>query len=245
MLDLDAPAPAGGVGWAEFLDDIDADGHNKGLRLAEEAPRHLAKLAKTVQRLLNAGWKRVRVVTDHGWLLLPGGLPKVELHVKLTETKWSRCAVLKEAAPEVDAMVLPWSYGPEVRIALAPGIGAFRAGKVYDHGGLTLQESVVPMLDVTPNEPVPGRPALKSVAWNTRKTICTVTASDAEGLPLTLERLGSAMGDPAVIGADGKGKLVFDEVDELVGEAISVVLRREGQKVAEEAMKFGEGWHAA
>ena len=142
-------------------------------------------------------------------------------------------------------MVLPWSYGPEVRIALAPGIGAFRAGKVYDHGGLTLQESVVPMLDVTPNEPVPGRPALKSVAWNTRKTICTVTASDAEGLPLTLERLGSAMGDPAVIGADGKGKLVFDEVDELVGEAISVVLRREGQKVAEEPLKFGEGWHAA
>jgi len=245
VLDLDAPAPASGVGWAEFLDDIDADGHNKGLRLAEEAPRHLAKLAKTVQRLLNAGWKRVRVVTDHGWLLLPGGLPKVELHAKLTETKWSRCAVLKEAAPGVDAIVLPWSFGPAVRIALAPGIGAFRAGKVYDHGGLTLQESVVPMLDVAPNEPVPGRPALKAVAWNTRKTICTVSASDAEGLPVTLERLGTAMVDPAVIGADGKAKLVFDEVDDLLGEAVSIVLRREGQKVAEELLKFGEGWHAA
>ena len=245
VLDLDAPAPAGGVGWAEFLDDIDADGHNKGLRLAEEAPRHLAKLAGTVQRLLNAGWKRVRVVTDHGWLLLPGGLPKVELHAKLTETKWSRCAVLKEAAPGVEAMVLPWSYGPEVRIALAPGIGAFRAGKVYDHGGLTLQESVVPMLDVTHDEPVPGRPTLKTVAWNTRKTICTVQTTDAEGLSLTLERLGSAIGEPVVVGADGKGKLVFDEVDELVGESISVVLRREGQKVAEEPLKFGESWHAA
>lgn len=245
VLDLDAPAPANGTGWAEFLDDIDADGHNKGLRLAEEAPRHLAKLVKTVQRLLNAGWKRVRVVTDHGWLLLPGGLPKVELPAKLTETKWSRCAVLKEAAPGVDVMVLPWSFGPEVRIALAPGIGAFRAGKVYDHGGLTLQESVVPMLDVTHNEPVPGRPSLKAVAWNTRKTICTVTTADAQGLSLSLERLGSAMGDPAVVGADGKAKLVFDEVDDLLAEAISIVLRQEGQRVAEEALKFGEGWHAA
>lgn len=245
VLDLDAPAPASGVGWAEFLDDIDADGHNKGLRLAEEAPRHLVKLTKTVQRLLNAGWKRVRVVTDHGWLLLPGGLPKVELHAKLTETKWSRCAVLKEAAPGVEAIVLPWSYGSEVRIALAPGIGAFRAGKVYDHGGLTLQESVVPMLDVTHNEPVPGRPTLKAVSWNTRKTICTAQATDAEGSSLTLERLGSAIGEAAVIGADGKGKLVFDEVDDLLGEAVSVVLRREGQKVAEEPLKFGEAWHAA
>ena len=245
LLDLDAPAPAGGVGWAEFMGDIDADGHNKGLRLAEEAPRHLAKLAKTVQRLLNAGWKRVRVVTDHGWLLLPGGLPKVELHAKLTETKWSRCAVLKEAAPGVEAMVLPWSYGPEVRIALAPGIGAFRAGKVYDHGGLTLQESVVPMLGVTHDEPVPGRPTLITVAWNTRKTICTVQTTDAEGSSLTLERLGNAIGEPVIVGADGKGKLVFDEVDDLVGETISVVLRREGQQVAEEPLKFGESWHAA
>ena len=169
----------------------------------------------------------------------------MELHAKLTETKWSRCAVLKEAAPGVEAMVLPWSYGPEVRIALAPGIGAFRAGKVYDHGGLTLQESVVPMLDVTHDEPVPGRPTLKAVAWNTRKTICTVQATDAEGSSLALERLGSAIGESVFLGADGKGKLVFDEVDDLVGETISVVLRREGQKVAEEALKFGEGWHAA
>jgi len=245
MLDLEAPAPASGIGWAEFLDDIDADGHNKGLRLAEEAPRHLSKLAKTVQRLLNAGWRCVRVVTDHGWLLVPGGLPKVELHAKLAETKWSRCAVLKESVTGVDAMVLPWSYGPEVRIALAPGIGAFRAGKTYDHGGLTLQESVVPMLDVTMTASAPGRPMLKAVTWNSRKTICTVQATNAEGLELTVERLGSATGEPGVIDASGKGRVVYDEVDKLIGEVVSVVLRREGQAIAEEQLNFGEPWHAA
>jgi len=37
--------------------------------------------------LLEAGWKKVRVVTDHGWLLLPGGLPKSELPSFLAETR--------------------------------------------------------------------------------------------------------------------------------------------------------------
>ncbi|MDH4459320.1 MAG: BREX-1 system phosphatase PglZ type B [Nevskia sp.] len=245
VVDSEAPAIASGRGWAEFADDIDSDGHNKGLRLAEEAPRHLSKLAKTVQRLLSAGWQRVRVITDHGWLLLPGGLPKVELPAKLTEAKWARCAVVKDAAAAVDAMTLPWSYGPSVRIALAPGIGAFRAGQVYDHGGLTLQECVVPVVDVTSASSAAGRPRLKAVSWNARKTLCKVEAVSAEGLTVAVERLGIGVGEPGIVDVHGKGMVEFEDVDEFIGEIISLVLRRDGQKVAEEPMKFGEAWHAA
>ena len=246
MVDPDAPGiVSGGRAWAEFADDIDSDGHHKGLRLAQEAPRHVAKLAKAVQRLLNAGWDRVRVVTDHGWLLLPGGLPKVELEPKLLDTKWARCAVVKDAAASVEAMTLPWSYGPAVRIALAPGIGAFRAGQVYDHGGLSLQECVVPMVDVVSNQPAKARVAIKAVTWNTRKTICSVEATGTDGLTVALERLGSSVGEPGDVGADGKGRVVLDEVDDLLGEVVSVVLRHDGQIVAEEQLKFGETWHAA
>ena len=32
-----------------------------------------------IESLLEAGWQEVRVVTDHGWLLMPKGLPKCEL----------------------------------------------------------------------------------------------------------------------------------------------------------------------
>ena len=37
-------------------------------------------------------------MTDHGWLLLPGGLPKTQLNEGLTETRWGRCALIKEGA---------------------------------------------------------------------------------------------------------------------------------------------------
>ena len=39
----------------------------------------LLEIRDRITELLAAGWKRVRVVTDHGWLLLPGGLPKIDL----------------------------------------------------------------------------------------------------------------------------------------------------------------------
>jgi hypothetical protein len=69
----------------------------------------------------------------------------------LTETKWGRCAILKDATADNDWLVLPWSFDTAVRVALAPGISAFSSGREYDHGGLSLQESVVPFMRVQRN----------------------------------------------------------------------------------------------
>ena len=245
LVDTENPTLAYGKGWAEFPGDIDSDGHSKGLRLARAVAGHLADLERAIRRLLNAGWKEVWVVTDHGWLLLPGGLPKAELPARLTETRWGRCAILLEAAASQEGLVLPWSFDPSVRVALAPGISAFTSGREYDHGGLSLQESVVPFLRIKRSGPVTGQPRLVSAAWNTRKTICFILATNAVGLTVSLERLGSAIADAEDLDTDGKGKVVFEEVDEFIGEQISLVLRRDGQKVAEERMIFGEAWHGA
>jgi len=245
LVDAEAPTFAYGKGWAEFRGDIDGDGHSKGLRLARAVPGHLGDLARTIRRLLAASWKAVWVVTDHGWLLMPGGLPKVELPAKLTETKWGRCAVLKDAAPEQDWLMLPWSFDAAVRVALAPGISAFSSGREYDHGGLSLQESVVPFLRVQRKGPVAGQARLVSVSWNTRKTVCSIVASDAAGLMLSLERLGTAVGEAQSIDAEGKGRVIFEEVDDLLGEQVCVLLRRDGLKIAEERINFGEAWHGA
>jgi hypothetical protein len=53
------------------------------------------------------------------------------------------------------------------------------------------------------------------------------------------------VGDGQALDAAGKGKVVFEEVDDLLGEPIGVVLRRDGQKVAEERIVFGEPWNGS
>jgi hypothetical protein len=103
----------------------------------------------------------------------------------------------------------------------------------------------VPFMKVSRTGPVAGQPRLRVVSWNTRKTICSVVTSDAAELSVALERLGTMIGEAERIDADGKGRVVFEEVDDLIGEQISVVLLREGQKVAEERLVFGEAWHGA
>ena len=141
--------------------------------------------------------------------------------------------------------MLPWSFDPAVSIAMAPGISAFSSGREYDHGGLSLQESVVPFLRVQRKGPVARQPRLVSVSWNTRKTVCSVVTIDAAGLTVGLERLGTAIGEAENIDAEGKGRVIFEEVDDLLGEQVCVVLCRDGQKIAEERLNFGEAWHGS
>jgi hypothetical protein len=109
------------------------------------------ELFEQVQEALNSaferGIKRIKIVTDHGWLLLPGGLPKTQLNEGLTETRWGRCALIKEGA-QAALLHLPWRWNPSVYIAYAPGISFFKANQEFAHGGISLHECLVPTLIV-------------------------------------------------------------------------------------------------
>ncbi len=135
-----------GRAWTE-CGDLDHYGHEHGMRLARDIESQLAVIAERTVELLGAGWKKIRIVTDHGWLLVPGGLPKVELAKFLTGTRWGRCAVLRESSRPTH-LSFAWDWNPAVTVALPPGIGSFIDGDVYAHGGLSLQESLVPVLEV-------------------------------------------------------------------------------------------------
>ena len=141
----DTGNPAG-RGWAEF-GNLDSIGHQEGSGLAHRIAELIASLVYRVESLLAAGWREVRIVTDHGWLLLPGGLPKIDLPKYLTETRWRRCAVVKESA-NVALPSFSWFWSDKVRIACPTGINCFMAGEEYSHGGLSLQECVVPQLTI-------------------------------------------------------------------------------------------------
>jgi hypothetical protein len=134
--------------WTE-AGEIDQRGHELGLRLAHTIEDLVERIARRVRELLDEGWEKVTIVTDHGWHLLPGGLPKNEgLKVATTATKKGRCARIKEGAV-TELPTVPWYWDRNVRIALAPGIECFEANQVYEHGGASPQECVVPRITVT------------------------------------------------------------------------------------------------
>ncbi|HNR84838.1 BREX-1 system phosphatase PglZ type B [Ottowia sp.] len=144
VLQGDALGDPTGRAWTEF-GAIDRYGHDHGWKIALHAPDELKALAERIEALLRHGWQRVVVVTDHGWLLLPGGLPKADLPQHLTHKRKGRCALLKEGAV-TDQQTVPWHWDPNVRVALASGIRCYEAGHEYEHGGLSPQECVTPLI---------------------------------------------------------------------------------------------------
>jgi hypothetical protein len=127
---------------------FDERGHALGADMAPLLRDLLDEVAEIALRLARQG-RRVRVVTDHGWLLMPGGLPQAELVAGLAIAggKGHRVATLKEGAPTT-YLRLPWSWNKGVLLATATGVRAFFAGVQYAHGGVSPQECILPVLDI-------------------------------------------------------------------------------------------------
>ena len=135
-----------GVAWTE-QGEFDTLGHSLQAKLASRVNEQLDLLLERLQDFMAAGWKEIRIVTDHGWLLVPGGLPVTSLPKYLTESRWSRCAAIKEGA-KVECPVVPWYWNQQHYVAVAPGVSCFAKGNEYAHGGVSLQECLVPVIVV-------------------------------------------------------------------------------------------------
>ncbi|MEW6166685.1 MAG: BREX-1 system phosphatase PglZ type B [Pseudomonadota bacterium] len=149
-------------GWCE-VGRLDELGHSMGARLVSQIEVEVESLAERIAALLDAGWQKVKIVTDHGWLLLPGGLPKVELPNYLVASRWARCATVRgESATQMPTY--PWHWNLQVRIASPPGIACFFANTEYAHGGVSPQECVVPELVVERGQTVVSA-KIAAVSW--------------------------------------------------------------------------------
>jgi len=114
-------------------------------------PELMKELEETIQSIFNAGVPSIQIVTDHGWLLLPGGLPKENLHKDLVTTRWGRCALIKDGV-STDLLHLPWAWNPNTFIAYAPGICFFKKNESYAHGGVSIQECLTPLISIEAKE---------------------------------------------------------------------------------------------
>jgi hypothetical protein len=214
-----------GQAWTE-LGAIDQYGHQHGWKIAHHIPGELRALEKRVEALLDHGWARVIVITDHGWLLLPGTLPKVSLPEHLTVLRKGRCARLKEFS-DTDQQTVPWFWDQDVRIAIASGSHCYEAGKEYEHGGLSPQECIVPVITVTSSEDATAVPVtIEQVAWKGLR--CVIQVSGAT--PEMRVDIRTKAGDPATSLAttskspDQQGKVsLMVEDEDRIGEAAFVV----------------------
>lgn len=222
------------LAWSE-AGDIDKDGHNRQGRVVEQLSREVDRIADRVSAVLEAGWNRVKVVTDHGWLLMPGGLPKFELPAHLVSTKWARCATVKGlSSPEVPTW--RWHWNESIRIASPPGIACFSAGNEYAHGGVSPQECVIPELLVTsPARVEEGR--IVGVRWMGLR--CRVSTADGAGMRVDIrlkprDASSTIAAASKEVPATGEVSLVVEDHHE--GSSASVVLIGAGDALLDQKL---------
>ena len=224
-LDGGQAAQENAKGWSE-CGEFDSLGHKLQGKLAGHIDEQVDLLLDRIMHLLEAGWLRVRVVTDHGWLLMPGGLPSVPMKKYLTECRWARCALIKAGA-SADVPSASWFWDPTQDVAFAPGAHCFLTGSEYAHGGLSLQECVTP--DLVFSSAAQGKSVvvtIESVQWlglRCRVTIKPAALGLSAGLRGKANDPNTAICASKACDAEGRvGLLVEDET--LAGSATSLVV---------------------
>ncbi len=128
-------------------DQVDHIGHGNADNLVRHVDLEVQRIARLIRKLHRWGYETVHVVTDHGFILLEESkLPK-----EVTCDKdW--CYVLKErfalvsATADIPLASFPTVWDPSVRVAVPPGLAFFKAEKSFSHGGVALQEIIIPHL---------------------------------------------------------------------------------------------------
>ncbi len=246
---LDIPLSAGARGWLE-TGEIDRHGHHHGAAaFARLVEVELDRLADRITGLLDAGWRSVRVVTDHGWLLLPSGLPMVTLPGHLTESKWARSAVVAPGSTP-DAPLHPWHWNPAEHFATPPGIACFSQTPEYAHGGLSIQECLIPDIRVERTAGHRVTATIRSVSWRRFRCHIAVRVRGAPATsdppPLTADlRLNTPAGksvvsSPKPIDADGLASLVLADDRYEDADLVLVVTDADGRVLAQQPTRKGE-----
>jgi len=232
-----------GCAWTE-CGSFDTYGHEQGARLAWRVEEELTGVQQRIAELLQSGWTTVHVITDHGWLLLPGGLPKVDLPQHLTASRWSRCAIPEPGAQHGYPMTA-WFWDAAETVVLAPGVSCFVAGIEYAHGGLTVQEALIPSLTISARETGGATSVvMQEMRWAGLRLHVVFTG--AEGLTVDVrskvaDAATSFAASPTTGAADGQRTSLLVEDDEALGvAAFLVVVDHTGQAIFKHPVVIGE-----
>ena len=232
-----------GKGWTECA-QLDRRGHDMQLGLAGQVGEELDGIVERITELLDAGWRTVRVVTDHGWLLVPGGLPKTELPGYLVESRWARCGAIRGQS-KVSVPKVGWFWNASAEAAIAPDITAFVAGMCYAHGGLSVQECLIPMLTIQPaKDAAPVAARIKTVEW--QRLRCRVTLeTPVAGVTVDIRTKANAPDSslasaPKETDATGQVSLIIPDDEQAGAAAVVVLVDAIGNVLSKQATTIGE-----
>ncbi|MCX8564021.1 BREX-1 system phosphatase PglZ type B [Mycolicibacterium mucogenicum] len=234
------------IGWTQ-TNTIDALGHDHGHSLVDMLDQQIDLVAERIRGLLVSGWRRVVVVTDHGFIMPASPALKVNLPLAVTEgdaARKPRVARLKAGALKPDFPIIPWTWDSAIEMVSAPGAAAFESGTIYEHGGLSPQECVIPIIEVATSKSAMGSVRIAGLHWTGQR--CRIDFEPAEADVVAEVRLApsdaaSVAGGPKSPGDPGEIKVLVDEERAPVGAtAYVVLLGADGSVVAQRQTKVGD-----
>jgi hypothetical protein len=223
-------APAADV-TVVFDTNIDAQGHQAVANFPAVARKLVSDIRRSIEKLHSFGIQSVHVLTDHGFLMLPtervDALGHPELPAVQCTKKEGRWVALKPdvAAPDLIRLPLPIAPGAGV-LGFPHGVQSLTKAEPYMHGGVSLQECVIPHLVATASMPVVRVRPLVTVSQDVLTT-GTVSFS-LRPAPLTQPPLGGVEplfvrllveipGDPPKQVATAKEEELRQDVEEIKG----------------------------
>jgi len=234
-----------GIGWTQS-NTIDALGHDHGHSLADLLDQQLDLVAERIQGLIASGWRRVVVVTDHGFVMPASAAMKVDLPLALTEgdaVRKPRVARLKAGAARPHFPIVPWTWDGSVDMVSAPGATAFESGTIYEHGGLSPQECVIPVIEVSASESAVGPAHIAGIRWTGQRCRVDFEPPEADVVAEVRRAPGdasSAVGGPKAPSEPGEIKVLVDEEEAAEGTtAYVVLLAADGNVVAQRQTTVG------
>lgn len=224
--------------------DIDKEGHARGIKLAARVDTLLQEVVERVEELLAAGWRKFRIVTDHGWMLTPEAMPRVDLPKHFTEVRWGRSAMVRDSIAS-GYQQIGWYWNNNVSIALAPGASCFKAGQHYDHGGLSLQECLTPIIELLGDQTTTSQPSVSATLSDLRwlGLRCRVQAETSAPGVVAVLRTHPADADSELCKRkplkDGRCTLMVEDQHEGLS-AVLVLLDEQGNVLARKQTLVGD-----
>lgn len=135
-----------------FSDDLDALGESASDLAITAFADLVEKVARGVQKALTSGFSVVHVLTDHGFVLLGRVQEKGKIEIGSEDAlKLAHRYLVGRDLPQVEGLLRFPVFGSNKIAALyPPGLACFKAGGKYNyaHGGISLQEVIVPYVKV-------------------------------------------------------------------------------------------------